>query len=248
MGNYEGFDSVASSALLFEVGAIERFLNNGNELMAGDSYLDNKSDAVIALWAMGVERLLKIIIGMDAVNSGEEWPVWHGASGHSIASLDEQLQGIALTRIEAGHATYGDYSFRLVSAWQEDQHWTLLIEILTAYAKMGRYYDLNLISMRQRQKYFSEFQPREKLLELQRLLFDETLFGGPMTEIEKGSRHADRRIVSVLLNWWFTVTTLCAQGVFGEVAKSVGSGVMPPSKLKHDLTILRKHEVNVFSM
>ena len=78
------------SALLFEAHAARQLLGHGCHLLAGSHGIDGKFDALATSWSIGVEKMLKVTLGLAALSRGERWP--NGKSfGHNLVQMNDRL-------------------------------------------------------------------------------------------------------------------------------------------------------------
>jgi len=109
-------------------------LDRGDEMIETYKWSERDAPPIIAVLAMGSERLVKLSYGLATDD-------WHGvrARGHRLADLDDECRKIM--RANAPTA----YVHDLISGVDADGLLADLLRLLQVYADQGRFYNLDML-------------------------------------------------------------------------------------------------------
>lgn len=219
--------------LLPEVNSARRVLDSADRLLRRDGPLDRDIDAVLATYAIGVERLMKLALATAAVSRGEPWPsMWSTKKGwgHALDEMDERLRGEFRQSLTAG--SWERQS--LLESWSctldNDPVWTAAVSALRNYADKGRYHHLDLVAGRAGSGRSSREMWDD--VELAALGSDESLAdhhrrtqaGEPLGPFELRLRSA---VADSIKRWVSIVCLFGMHGVLGEDWRAIGADALP---------------------
>ncbi|MDO8122551.1 hypothetical protein Q6346_14665 [Isoptericola sp. b490] len=110
-------------------------------------YFDNACDPVLAMLSIGVEKLVKISLGLIHLDDHGQWPsrdTFRNDYGHDIQGTEQELR--AQLHARAGWATWRQHFDPLLTHVDADSLWPLIVAALDRYAKQGRYYYLDAVA------------------------------------------------------------------------------------------------------
>lgn len=205
-------------ALLFEAHAARQLLGTGCHLLIADHGIDGKFDALATMWSIGVEKLLKVTLGLAALSAGEAWPDGK-AFGHNVVKMDVRLRA-HLDDWEA-RAPQSPWLTGLLRAVRADPVWPTLLTVLDTYARSGRFAYLDRLA--QVTKLPQEPRPLWDRVEAAALATRPDLQGKvyatppvPVPQFNAALIDLNTTIAQSLARWWFTVTRVGAFNAYGE--------------------------------
>jgi hypothetical protein len=202
-------------------------LRDGRQALRTMTYTSRGADTVLTLLALGVEKLLKLSVGMAAL---EETGVWPNKKirgfGHNIVSLDTAVRELMAENVSRG--AQPAYSERALAALNADTIWPLLRDGLERYGSGGRYHYLDWVSQ---QPPFDS--PRGYWDAMEREVFAKqpdlfALFASVAPgAFEEARRRTNEAMAASLEIWWRAVYTFWLQGAFGTDARVQSSAIDP---------------------
>jgi hypothetical protein len=135
------------AALSKELDAAASLLAHGVRILQSDGYSVLDAPAVLACLAIGAEKLLKLTIGMVAIEETGFWPnkkTMAERYRHAILALDRHARAAITRRIDNSGAP--GYIRELLSSVQNDVVIGPVLEALDNYARQGRFYNLDMLA------------------------------------------------------------------------------------------------------
>jgi hypothetical protein len=208
-------------------------LRDGREALRTMTFTSRGADTVLTLLSLGVEKLLKLSVGMAALEETGVWPSKkiRGFS-HSIVSLDAAVRELMAENVSRG--AQPAYPERALAALNADAIWPLLRDGLERYGSGGRYHYLDWVSQ---QPPFDS--PRGYWDAMEREVFAQQpdLFALFASVVPGASEEARQRtneaIVASLETWWRAVYTFWLQGALGAEARMQSSTINPEGVFAH---------------
>jgi len=209
--------------LLPEFGSTQFVLGTGIRLLREAESFARDKDAIFATLAVGVEKVVKLSLGIMALDAGKAWPtkdIW----GHDSARMDAQLRDALRARIEGGGFT--PYVRSLLCTVDGDAVWAAVVEALDIYASEGRFYNLDVIGGRT-QKRGNPDDAWDRA-EHAALAADPSLVQ-MMQSLDAGFEKAlSNAIADSIHRWLAMVTLLGMNGVLGDDwGKKFGADLLP---------------------
>ena len=226
-------------ALLFEAHAARQLLGTGCHLLIADHGIDGKFDALATVWSIGVEKLLKVALGLAALSAGEAWP--DGKSfGHNIVHMDGQLRA-HLSDWEA-RSPQSTWLTGLLRAVHSDPVWPAVLTVLDAYARSGRFAYLDRLA-----QVTEPPQPPRPLWDKveaavlsTRPDLHATVYATPPVPVPQFNAalvEVNTTIAQSLARWWLTVTRVGTFGAYGaqgrRFAPELEPGMVLPALPRH---------------
>lgn len=218
------------SALLFEAHAARQLLGHGCHLLAGSHGIDGKFDALATSWSIGVEKMLKVTLGLAALSRGERWP--NGRSfGHNLVQMNDRLLA-HLTKWQES-APPSPWLAGLLRRVRHDPVWPPLLVVLDTYARSGRFVYLDRLA--EVTEPPAEPRPLWDDVEMATLTtrpdLKARLYGAsplpPVAEFNAGLLEMNRTITRSLTCWWFTVTRVGVFGAYGPQSRQFSPELEP---------------------
>jgi hypothetical protein len=135
------------AALLKELDAAASLLAHGVRILRSDGYSVLDAPAILACLATGAEKLLKLTIGMVAIEETGSWPdkkTMAERYRHAILALDRHARAAIVRRIDSSGAP--GYIRELLSSVEKDVVIGPVLEALDNYARQGRFYNLDMLA------------------------------------------------------------------------------------------------------
>jgi hypothetical protein len=208
-------------ALIFEAHSARQLLGTGCHLLISSHGIDGKFDALATMWSIGVEKVLKVTLGLSSLASGDSWP--NGKDfGHNLVKMDAQLwdELEAWERRQAQPA----WVHELTQAVRDDPVWPPLLVVLDTYARSGRFAYLDRLA----QVITPPVEPRP--------LWDAVESGAltarpdlrvitqryppaPPEEFQAALLEINRTVARSLARWWFAVSRAGVFEAYGTQGK-----------------------------
>lgn len=184
------------------------------------------SAAVFALLAIGAEKMLKLAIGLTAIEDSGPWPSKHHMQnqlGHRIALLDRTARH-NLTRRHS-HGTAPGHMSSTLHTLDNDALLSPMLAALDSYATGGRFFNLDTLAASPQQQP----SPAEQW----ELVLNDILANDPdtLTKIaapdtyEQGRQALNRPIADSLQRWWQTHQRGWTTGTLGRRAQTWASSL-----------------------
>jgi hypothetical protein len=217
------------AALSKELDAAASLLAHGVRILQIDGYSVLDAPAVLACLATGVEKLLKLTIGMVAI---EETGIWPNQTKmkvdyrHAILNLDRDARAALTKRID--ESTAPGYIHELLDSVNNDAVLALVLQTLDNYARKGRFYNLDMIA--------DAPQPGPSPSELWHDGVETKILLADMSLLEQiadpkkypaGRLKLNRKIVASIEGWWELYYRAWITGVLGSWATMWASQLDP---------------------
>jgi hypothetical protein len=216
-------------ALSEEVDAAAALLNHGFRILTGYRFAVHDADPLFVCLAGGVEKLLKLTLGLHGLEINNRWPSAREmqAVGHAITELEERVRLVIRDRISL--STAPGYIRMLLDDVTADRYIDFALKTLERYAVRGRFYNLDYLGDRP--------QPEASPRELWEELHQELLAARPEllakiaspTEWEEGRREINALIGDSMRLWCELIARSWMTGVVGQQAKICAPGGSRPA-------------------
>ena len=215
----------------WEVDHTRDLLRHGEKTLETDPYFESNPAPVLTTLSIGVEKLYKLTIGVSTVVRENRWPdvsLMRDHYRHDILKLYEAV----LADIESGQPPPAAASS--IHAAKNDPVIPLLLEALTAYAKKGRFYHLDVLAEdpRRADQDPDEIWRKATFTASQDPQVAPTLKAaqndlGNNALLEEGIQLQGRRISESVRRLWMLVVTSGQTGAWGDRGKRFGSMIQP---------------------
>jgi hypothetical protein len=217
------------AALSKELDAAASLLAHGVRILQIDGYSVLDAPAVLACLATGVEKLLKLTVGMVAIEETGTWPdkkTMAERYRHAILDLDRNARAAIANRI--GEGTAPGYIRQLLDSVDNDAVVAVVLQTLDSYARKGRFYNLDMLA--------DEPQPDPSPSELwhdgveTKILLADVSLLEQVADPEKyaaGRQRLNGKIVASIEGWWELYYRAWVTGVVGSWAKVWASQLDP---------------------
>lgn len=140
----EHLDSQKAFALIGEMTSTRNLLGYGVKVLRASRFMETTRDPIMTLLSIGVEKLLKLTVGVVSLDETSSWPSKSTmmAFGHGIDDLFDH----AMAQIRSRTATSSDYVQDLVATVENDTVLRPLLAALDRYGKSGRFYNLDMLA------------------------------------------------------------------------------------------------------
>lgn len=229
----DGLNNAQAFALLAEQTSARNLLSYGLNALRRAAFLETTRDPIMTMLSIGVEKLLKMALGLAHVAEHREWPpadrfknVWR----HDLETMLDELLDILRTRLD--RATHANYVETLLDEIERDPALRPLIAALSAYGKQGRFYNLDLLAERPQ----AGPGPEEMWSKVEHVLIahhdDLRVQQAAVTATDAAAQEAfihalEARTADSLERLWRLLAMSGVQGVLGDRGKGWGVDVNP---------------------
>jgi hypothetical protein len=206
-------------ALSRELDDVVTLFRHGRATLQGLNFVTLDSSVVFACLSGGVEKVLKLSLGLLSMEEDGRWPSrtrmkeW----GHDIPSMDTMARSKMAERVHLSAAQ--PYVTGLLDAVASDEQLARLLEIMGRHAMAGRFHNLDTLAAEQTrpapQQLWEEMEM--SLLQADEELLAAIVFAGPAGQAARLS--LNRRIDSSLASWQLLYFRAWQHGLLGERAR-----------------------------
>ena len=221
-GMFQTMDHVMLT-LEAEAASARSLAAQGIELLRGLDSVAINPDPVLACLSLAAEKMLKLTIGLGALDQGKGWPSRGQMTGygHTIGKVNEQVMLLCMENLHLAEHRPVPVMAALGSL---DMTWTApLLAALANYGDGGRLYILdNLANDRQRHPSSVEIwaaMEEEVIAKHPEVLYH--LAAGTGTNREARGP-MNRHLARAFSAWWNFYSTAWKHGVVGERGKRLG--------------------------
>lgn len=188
-------------------------------------YLDSDADTTFTLGSIGVEKLLKLILGCNEINEVGHWPSKRTLSkdwGHDIEKLNNLVNKILLSKTHTGRSS--NYTQQLTTRITGSNIIPLLFKTLACYGNSGRFYYLNILATGASNHNRPPLKLWEDIEEHITSTFSD--FAKVPTDnkgIDNYISRVNNLIADELYTWWFCIFKLAQNNYFGPTAMILAS-------------------------
>lgn len=222
-------------ALLFEQESARQLLAHGVHVLAGADYSGTVLDPVLTVWSIGVEKLLKVAVGLGMVGDDHAWPDMKKLYSHNLVKLDADLR----VRVHRWLDTQQEVESvaGLVRRVDDDPVWPVLLDCLHLYANEGRFHRLDELAQARADRQDPKGlwgTVETAVLEADTEFADRfyaTITNGPIDDHRAAARELHGFIAGSMVGWWFMVTRAARFGALGETGRQFGADSEPANAL-----------------
>ena len=201
--------------LTVEIGSAARLLLESLAILEdgrpGTLGADNVADPLFALLAMGMEKLAKLTLGLNALAQGADWPDIATMKGyrHDIVKLDSDARALITTY---AHESANGWVQREIDALAADPNIAEILRTKSRYAQEGRFHNLDYLSNR----IINDESPAHLWSELEGKIVGPRLMAG----LPAGEAAAvfNATVATSIRNWISCYRMAWQQGLFGPEA------------------------------
>lgn len=194
-------------------------------------------DAVFSLGNIGVEKMMKILLGCAEVERTGTWPtreVLQSTWGHNIKRLSADVVSAAQAGLQL--SSNRDYAEALLDRIEASTILPLLFATLSGYGLSGRFYNLDVLATDQPGKYASPLDDWYALeAHVARI---EPRLHGPIPDdpagLEEQLAILSETISDELEAWWYCVHALALLKCFGLLGFQISIGMWDPTRPSPD--------------
>jgi len=210
-----------------EVESSVNLLRDGRTALRTMTFALREADTTFTLLSLGVEKLLKLSVGLAALEETGNWP-GRKLRGylHKVVELDSDVRELMTAGV--GRISQPAYLERAVLALEADTVWPNIREGLDRYGSGGRYHYLDWVTgqppLDSPRGYWNKIETEALLPHpAVRALFGSTAPG----DFEEARRKTNDAMVASLNVWWSAVHEAWQQGALGAEARAMSSGIDP---------------------
>lgn len=128
-------------ALIGEMISTGNLLGYGTKVLREARFIETTRDPILTMLSIGVEKLLKLSLGVISLSDTGCWPTKHEmrSFGHGVVGLHDAVMRKLSARVPAGD----EYVLGLIDGVESDQVLTPLLAVLDRYGRQGRFYNLD---------------------------------------------------------------------------------------------------------
>lgn len=229
----DGLDFGQSMALLNEAQSVQNLLRDGYDAIEKLRHPLLHADAVFTLASIGVEKLMKITLGLIHLRDNGAWPSKRTmkAWGHGISAMDHLVT--QALHDSTARATHTPYVETLLAEFRADAFWPLLMATLNRYGQSGRFFYLDHLADGKPDEWEP---PIEYWHRLESSVTDAhpeilTMIASPdQATADKGYRTLSAYSAKSLERWWHLIHRCAIQQCFGERGATIGWEIWPADR------------------
>lgn len=187
--------------------------------------------AVLALLAIGAEKMLKLSIGMRQLDDGGTWPSIRTMKqfGHGISDLDASVVNVYEARLT--RTTAPGYLAQLIADWRGDTVGHAMLAAASTWGSSGRFNRLD---------HLAGSEPRLTTKQMWDEFEYDAMLGGPgldFSDVTPGAYERNRaelnsRLLGSLKRWWELHARAWITGALGEDAKAFGHSLATATRTR----------------
>ncbi|PVU81919.1 hypothetical protein DDP54_01545 [Cellulomonas sp. WB94] len=222
----DGLTQQQGMLLIRESDSAKHLIAYGVQAMRTAALQESTRDPVLTMLSIGVEKVLKLSLGLVHLADSRTWPskAVFIAHRHNIVDMDRTLR--EQIRARASLATHRGCVDNFLDAVDHDPIWPEAAAALNAYGQQGRFYWLDALS--------GSPQPDDTPVGYWENVFNTARDASPeLTALFHEAFKSNEAHVEYMLRlnhaaadsieqWWAMVAMAGMQGVFGERGKSWG--------------------------
>lgn len=213
--------------LLEESDSAKHLLAYGLRALRSAAFHDTTRDPVMTMLSIGVEKLLKLGLGLIHVVERRTWPskrTLQTVYRHDIVRMERLLRDAI--RDNAGGATHRLYVDQAIAAVDADPVWPPLVAALNRHGQEGRFFYLDALA----ESPQPEASPQEFWNAVDNAALDNDpglndVYARSITNpqlADEFNRMLNARVASSLQQWWDMVSIAGVQGVLGVRGQAWG--------------------------
>lgn len=224
----DGLDMGQGLALIQECASAANLLRDAKRAIREMRFVLTGADSIFTLTSIGVEKLMKVMLGLDHLRQNSEWPsrATMQGWGHGVVRMNAMLNAALDANLEL--ATHPVYVSGLLEEQRADEYWPLLVAVLDRYGRAGRFYYLDHLADGEA----SDWEPPAAYWdELEAAIVRDhpellTALSSMDNDVaDAGRRDLSRYVEETLERWWEMVFRFSIQGCFGERARMISSEI-----------------------
>jgi hypothetical protein len=144
----DGLNQTQAFALIFETTSTRNLLGYGLWALRNARFWETTRDPILTMLSIGVEKLLKMSLGLAHVSEQGEWPplkMFRDTWRHDIVSMHDDLMKTIRRRLP--EATNSAYVASQLDEIEADPVLPVLMAALSRYGQSGRFYHLDELAL-----------------------------------------------------------------------------------------------------
>lgn len=213
--------------LIVEASSTKNLLRDAIAAVRAMKYQTLGGDAVFALASHGVEKLLKLTIGIDRLRRGDSWPTvteMRQEHGHHLVEMAEVVDQILVAAADR------PYLSGLLDARRHDPLWGKVIGALDRYATAGRFHGLDNLAGKNLEEDLNPHAMWQMLevdaMSLVPSLVDFSAYGDN-DRVDEAVAQVRNHVATSVERWWATIAQFHIIGALGDAGRLVGFECAP---------------------
>ncbi|TDQ02306.1 hypothetical protein AXZ95_0579 [Leifsonia sp. 115AMFTsu3.1] len=234
---FPGLTTTQTLALLAEINSARNLLAYGERVVRTAPFADTTRDPSLTMLSIGVEKLLKVSLGLSILNATGSWPsaqTMKSEFRHGLKQMDANLR----TRLRDGvrGKEYEHFISGLLQTLEDDPIWPAILDALDRYGRSGRFHYLDILGdepqrLEDPARMWDEAEniAVDSNAELEAMrsraledLRDQTLWDSFITAL-------NNTIADSIHRWWEVICVLGRHGVLGDDNRAFGFEAHPDS-------------------
>ncbi|MDI2097962.1 hypothetical protein [Ruicaihuangia caeni] len=228
----DGLNQTQAFALIFETTSTRNLLGYGLWALRNARFWETTRDPILTMLSIGVEKLLKMSLGLTHVAEEGEWPplaTFRDTWRHNIVTMHDSLMQTIRRRLpKATHRASVESQLLRV---ENDPVLPALMAALSRYGQNGRFYHLDELALSPQTgedpgHMWSEAENIALRLDPAMKAKFEAASGNPDPKVFDAFVHElEARLAASIERWWDIVALAGKHGILGERGKGWGSDV-----------------------
>ena len=221
-------------ALIAEMDSARNLLAYGTRVIRTAQFIETTRDPILTMLSIGVEKLLKMALGLTILNETGSWPsrtVMQNEFRHGSQRMDGALR--AKLRLGIGGRDGTPYITGILQAVEDDPIWPAMLATLDMYGRSGRFYNLDLLgearqSTESPTAFWNDLEQAVLASDPElRAQMNAAMNGGSNDDWEAFYSAVNNAIADSVYRWWEMIAILGRHGVLGETGTTFGWEVHP---------------------
>jgi hypothetical protein len=213
--------------LIQESDSAKHLLAYGTRALRTAAFIDTTRDPIMTMLSIGVEKLLKLGLGLMHVEDNRVWlpaRVLKNDYRHDLIKMESLLREAIRDKLD--RATHRHFVDQALAAVDADSVWPPLVAALNRYGQEGRFYYLDALAENpQREESPQTFWDAAERVALEHEPQLNGLFERMLNDFslsDEFNRNLNNRMADSLQRFWDLVTMAAVQGVLGDRGKAWG--------------------------
>lgn len=233
MAPIENLGTQQAFALIEEMSSARNLLGYGTRVVRTAQFIDTTRDPILTMLSIGVEKLLKMALGLTILDETGAWPsrdVMRDEFRHGLLRMDAALREKLRDGIVGKE--YEPYIRGVLEKVENDPVWPAVLAALDMYGQSGRFYFLDQLGSAPQNRdspdgYWDAIEQAALANPVLRTQFDAALASGDSDEWDAFIVALNGTIADSVTRWWEMIAILGRHGVLGTSGKVFGFEVHP---------------------
>ena len=211
----DGLSFIDALPISWDTRAANDLMRSGRQLLRDSDDLE-EFNSITVLLSNGVEKLLRLALGLAHLKEGRGWPTHLRGYGHRLTEMNASLLKKA-----ANSAEITPELLQRIGLVRTDSVWAGLLQVISDFASEGRFYYQDQLAKRTQER---ETDPMSGWVDVLGIATDAA---GLERDMHPDLPRLRDEIEAALMRWWTLLADLAKAGALGERAIDWGERITP---------------------